>query len=80
MRPREIARYLPPRGGEIEEYNSWRRGDTETVFVEWDRNLMWVGTHAGTYCLSSPALGEPVLRPHQIERWTVPHGNRGWDS
>jgi len=79
-KPQEVAWYLPPRGGEMEEYNSWRRGDTETVFVEWDRNLIWVGTRVGTYCLSSPVLGEPVLEPRVIERWTVPHGNRGWDS
>jgi len=78
--PREVAWYLPPRGGELEDYMSWRRGDTETVFVEWDRNLIWVGTHAGTYCLSSPVLGRPTMQPRAIERWTVPHGNRGWDD
>jgi hypothetical protein len=78
--PREVAWYLPPRGGDIEDYESWFRGDTETVFIEWDRNLIWVGTHAGTYCLSTPTLGRPVLQPRPIERWTVPHGNRGWDA
>jgi hypothetical protein len=30
--------------------------------------------------LSSPVLGRPVLEPRRIERWTVPHGNRGWDG
>ena len=69
-----------PRGGEIEDYHSWRRGDAETVFIEWDRNLIWFGTHAGNYCLSCPVLGDPVLKPRKIERWTVPHGNRGWDA
>ncbi len=64
----------------MEEYDSWRRGDTETVFIEWDRNLLWVGTHACTYCLSCPAIGTPVLEPLVIDRWTVPHGNRGWDG
>jgi hypothetical protein len=78
--PREVASYLPPRAGEMEDYDSWRRGDTESVFIEWDRNLMWVATHSGTYCLSSPVLGRPVLEPRRIERWTVPHGNRGWDG
>jgi hypothetical protein len=78
--PREVAWFLPPRGGEMEEYLSWNRGDSETVFIEWDRNLIWFGTHAGTYCLSCPALGRPVLEPRPIERWTVPHGNRGWNS
>ena len=60
-KPREVAWYLPPRGGEIDNYNSWRRGDTETVFIEWNKNLMWVGTHAGTYCLSSPHLACPLF-------------------
>ena len=79
-KPREVAWFLPPRGGEIENYDSWRRGDAETVFIEWDRNLIWFGTHAGNYCLSCPALGNPVLKAQKIERWTVPHGNRGWDA
>jgi hypothetical protein len=78
--PQQVAWYLPPRAGEMEDYNSWRRGDTETVFIEWDRNLIWVGTHAGTYCLSSPVLGRPDLRPREIERWSLPHGNRGWNG
>lgn len=52
------------------------RGDS----LEWDRNLIWVGTHHGTYCLSTPALGKPVLEPRRIEKWTVAHGNQGWDD
>jgi hypothetical protein len=79
-KPREVAWFLPPRGGDIKDYESWRRGDAETVFIEWDRNLIWFGTHAGNYCLSCPALGEPVLSPQKVARWTVPHGNRGWDA
>jgi len=79
-RPREVAWFLPPRGGEMADYDSWRRGDAETVFIEWDRNLIWFGTHAGTYCLSCPALGDPVLKAQKVERWTIPNGNRGWDA
>jgi hypothetical protein len=79
-KPREVAWFMPPRGGEIQDYDSWRRGDAETVFIEWDRNLIWFGTHAGNYCLSCPALGEPVMKAQKIERWTVPHGNRGWNA
>lgn len=78
-KPREVAWFLPPRGGEMTDYDSWRRGDSETVFIEWDRNLIWLGTHAGNYCLSCPPLGAPDLNPRKVERWTVPHGNRGWD-
>jgi hypothetical protein len=78
--PREVAWYVPPRTGEMSNYESWWRGTTENVFVEWDRNLIWIGVHGGTYCLSCPALGEPVLEARKIERWSVPHVNAGWDE
>lgn len=78
--PREVAYFIPPRGGKMEDYSTWFRGDAETVFVEWDRNLIWLGTHAGAYCLSCPALGEPVLQPRAIPHWTRPHLNAGWDA
>lgn len=78
--PRELAWFVPRRTGDINDYMSWYRGTSETVFVEWDRNLIWLGTHEGTYCCSSPALGKPILEPRRIERWTVAHGNRGWDD
>jgi hypothetical protein len=74
--PREVAYFVPPRDGELSDYESWRRGTTETVFIEWDRNLIWVGTHEGTYCLSTPALGKPVLEPRRVDEWSVPHVNR----
>ncbi|MBI2220765.1 MAG: hypothetical protein HYU53_06105 [Acidobacteria bacterium] len=79
-RPKELAWFVPRRTGEMDDYMSWYRGTSENVFVEWDRNLIWIGTHEGTYCLSSPALGKPILEPRRIERWTVPHANRGWDD
>jgi len=75
--PKEIAYFVPPRDGEISDYMSWRRGTTEAVFIEWDRNLIWVATHAGLYCLSTPFLGEPVLEPKEVTEWSVPHVNRG---
>ncbi len=78
--PKEIAYFVPPHEGEIENYESWWRGSTENVFVEWDRNLIWIGTHEGSYCLSCPALGKPVLEPRKVERWSVPHCNVGWDD
>lgn len=31
------------------------------VFVEWDRNLVWVFTNHGFYAVSSPLLGAPVF-------------------
>lgn len=78
--PRETAWFVPARDGEMDKYLSWFRGTSETAFVEWDRNLIWLGTHDGTYCLSTPALGEPVLEPRKVERWTVAHANVGWDG
>lgn len=78
--PKEVAWFVPPHHGEIEKYETWWRGTTENVFIEWDRNLIWIGTHTGTYCLSSPALGKPVLEARKIERWSVPHCNVGWDD
>jgi hypothetical protein len=80
--PREVAWFVPPRGEQarIEEYESWRRAGGETVFVEWDRNLIWFGTSDGTYCLSCPALGAPVLERRRISNWVQPHLNRGWDG
>ncbi|OFW05147.1 MAG: hypothetical protein A3I61_10285 [Acidobacteria bacterium RIFCSPLOWO2_02_FULL_68_18] len=39
---REVAWFVPPRTGEIEDCGSWLRGTAENVFVEWDRNLIWL--------------------------------------
>jgi hypothetical protein len=53
---------------------------SENVFIEWDRNLIWLSTHEGIYCVSSPALGTPVLEPRKISEWTARHLNAGWDG
>lgn len=66
--PKEVASFVPARDGEIENFNSWRRGTSESVFVEWDRNLIWLTTHEGLYCLSCPFLGKPVLEPRKITK------------
>ncbi len=78
--PKEVAYFVPPHEGEINDYESWWRGSTENCFVEFDRNLIWIGTHEGSYCLSCPALGKPVLEPRKVERWSVAHCNVGWDE
>ena len=78
--PKEIAWFVPPRDGDIAKYETWWRGTTENVFVEWDRNLIWIGTHEGSYCLSCPALGKPITEPTKVTRWTVPPCNNGWDA
>lgn len=78
--PKEVAYFVPGRDGEMDKFGSWRRGTSENVFIEWDRNLIWLSTHEGVYCLSTPALGKPVLEPKKVERWTAPHLNVGWDA
>ena len=78
--PKEVAWFVPARDGEMDKYLSWWRGTTENVFVEWDRNLIWIGTHDGTYCLSSPALGKPILEPMKVQKWSSPFCNVGWDD
>ncbi len=77
---KEVAWYVPARDGNIEEYSTWWRGTSEATFVEWDRKLIWLATHAGTYCLSTPVLGTPVLEPMKIDHWTRPFLNAGWDD
>ena len=79
-RVKEVAWYVPARDGNIEEYSTWWRGTSESTFVEWDRNLIWLATNAGTYCLSTPVLGKPVLEPMKIDHWTLPFLNAGWDD
>jgi hypothetical protein len=78
--PKEIAWFVPPLEGEINDYASWWRGTTENVFVEFDRNLIWIGTHEGSYCLSCPALGKAVTEPTNVAKWSIPHCNVGWDD
>lgn len=78
--PKEVAYFVPARDGDINVWESWRRGTTEFIHVEWDRNLIWASTQEGVYCLSCPALGTPVLEPKKVTRWSVPHVNVGWDD
>jgi len=78
--PKEVAWFVGARKSSLEDYDEYFRDGAESVFVEWDRNLVWVATHTGTYCMSTPALGKPVLEPRRIEKWTVAHCNLGWDD
>jgi hypothetical protein len=84
--PNEVAWFVPardgnmPPNGTVRDFNSWHRGTTENVFVEWDRNLIWVTTHEGLYCMSTPFLGKPILEPRKVEKWSVAHCNIGWDD
>ena len=55
-----IAGYFVPKTVDPKVNLSY--GDqTHGVFIEWDRNLIWVFTNHGAYAVSSPLLGEPVF-------------------
>jgi len=75
--PKLTAYFVPPQGGVLERPQSYLR-DTDAVFVEWDRKLIWIGTSTGVYLLSTPGLGEPVLRPAAVRDWTLPALRRHW--
>jgi len=79
--PKEVAWFVPGREGEeISKFDSYFRGTGENVFVEWDRNLIWLSTHEGLYCMSTPFLGKPILEPRRVEKWSIPYCNVGFDD
>lgn len=78
--PKQLAYFIPPHVGKIEDYETWRRSESETAVVEWDRNIIWLSGPAGTYGLSCPALGPAKTGPMKVEKWTVAHANRGWNA
>jgi hypothetical protein len=39
-----------------------------SIFVEWDRNLIWVFSNHGIYTLSSSLLGEPVFGMPKVKK------------
>ena len=55
-KPEIVGFYIPGQGGDIDDFESYFR-DTDSVFIEWDRNLVWVGTYTGLVLLSTPLLG-----------------------
>ncbi len=64
----EIVAYFVPRFDE-ERVVSYAMGNlSHGVYVEYDRNLFWLFTNHGIYCLSSPVLGEPNFGP-PAEPW-----------
>ena len=75
-KPRNIGYFLPPQPGSLDDYLSYPR-DTDAVFIEWDRKLMWVGAGTGLYLVAAPALGKPVLEPMAVREWTLPGLNEG---
>jgi hypothetical protein len=74
--PKSTGYFVPPQSGHLDQYDSYPR-DTDNVFIEWDRKLMWVGTGTGIYLITSPLLGAPVLKPMKIAEWVLPGLNAG---
>jgi len=70
------AYFIPPQGGDIEEPGSYTR-NTDNVFVEWDRKLIWTATDTGLYLLTSPKLGEPIFASIPVTEWNLPNLNQG---
>jgi len=63
-----IVAYFVPRF-DAENVVEYARGNlSHGVYVEYDRNLFWLFTNHGVYCLSSPVLGEPSFAP-PAEPW-----------
>jgi hypothetical protein len=76
----EIAGYfVPAQGGTIDDIFSHYR-DSDNVFIEWDRRLVWLASNTGLYLLSTPLLGEPVLQPMAIEDWAAAGVNVGFND
>ena len=71
-----LFRSVPPQSGHLDQYDSYPR-DTDNVFIEWDRKLMWVGTGTGIYLITSPLLGTPTLKPMKVAEWVLPGLNAG---
>jgi hypothetical protein len=75
-KPQNNGYFIPPQAGGLDDYLSYPR-DTDNVFIEWDRKLMWVGTGTGIYLVTSPLLGEPVLERMPVKEWALAGLNVG---
>jgi hypothetical protein len=81
--PQEVAYFDPGHNesAELSNWNSWFLSSSAMqAYVEYDRNLMWVSTNKGVYCLSTPLLGKPVLEPRKVTQWSPSHFNVGHDD
>lgn len=58
----KIAAYYVPRYPHKEEMAEYMYGNlVYGIYVEYDRNILWMISNHGIYALSSPALGEPLF-------------------
>jgi hypothetical protein len=56
-----IAAYFVPKMADP-EINLAYKDPVHGVYIEWDRNIIWVMSNHGMYAVSSPLLGKPVLQ------------------
>ena len=52
------AQFVPPMGLKIDDDMA---APVHGIFVEWDRNIIWLFANHGIYAVSTPLLGEPVV-------------------
>jgi len=74
--PRISAWFVPSQNGEENDPESYERS-ADSVFVEWDRRLVWLATNNGLYLLESPDLGEPHLAAMRATEWSLDGLNDG---
>ena len=67
---------MPPQAGEIDDPETYERS-ADSVFIEWDRRLIWLASSSGLHLLSTPALGAPILEPLPVAAWSLPGLNEG---
>jgi len=67
--------FIPPQGGDLDEPGSYTR-NTDNVFIEWDRKLIWTATDTGLYLITTPELGDPILKSMPVSEWNLPDLNR----
>ena len=56
--PKVGAYFVPPMGLKIDDDMA---APVHGIFVEWDRNLIWLFANHGIYAISTTYLGEPVI-------------------
>ena len=74
--PKIASWFVPAQAGRIDSPESYERS-ADSVFVEWDRKLIWLATNNGLYLLSTPDLGTPVTAPLPVTVWSLPGLNVG---
>ena len=75
-KPRIVAYFIPPQGGELDKWNSYNR-TVDNVLIEWDRRIIWIAADTGLYALEAPALGKPITEPMPVKEWSLPGLNAG---